>query len=179
MREWLNAQAAGGFVEYDADGDTYPLAPEQAFALLDPRPSRRVPADHLDARATRPAITEAFRTGRGFGWHEHDDGLFEGTERFFRPGLPGQPGQRAGCRAGGCRGRSSRAGGRVADLGCGHGASTILMAEAYPESTFVGTDYHPASIEAARERAPRRASPTACASRSRRPTSSRAAPTTS
>ncbi len=99
-----------------------------------------------------PGILDAFRSGRGYGWHEHDHGLFEGTERFFRPGyqanlvtawLPALDGVEA----------KLRAGARVADLGCGHGSSTILMAEAYPESTFVGTDYHAGSIDAARERA--------------------------
>ena len=151
VREWLNAQAAGGFVDYDADDDTYRLAPEQAFALLDldlPGAFRLITSTVRD----EDGILDAFRSGRGYGWHEHDHGLFEGTERFFRPGyqanlvtawLPALEGVEA----------KLRAGARVADLGCGHGSSTILMAQAYPESTFVGTDYHAGSIDAARERA--------------------------
>ena len=151
VREWLNGQAAGGFVAYDAEDGTYRLEPEQAFALLEldlPGAFRLITSTVHD----EPGILEAFRSGRGFGWHEHDHGLFEGTERFFRPGyqanlvtawLPALEGVEA----------KLRAGARVADLGCGHGSSTILMAEAYPESTFVGTDYHAGSIDAARERA--------------------------
>jgi SAM-dependent methyltransferase len=99
-----------------------------------------------------PKVAERFRTGEGFGWHEHDEDLFEGTERFFRPGyaanltsawIPALDGVEA----------KLRDGARVADVGCGHGASTILMAQAFPESTFVGFDYHEASIRRAREAA--------------------------
>ncbi len=100
--------------------------------------------------ADEPKLAEAFRTGEGVGWHEHDHRLFEGTERFFRPGYRANlverldPGARRAWR------RSSSAGAKVADVGCGHGASTLIMAEAYPQSTFVGFDYHDGSIEAAR-----------------------------
>jgi SAM-dependent methyltransferase len=155
VREWLRNQAAGGYVEYDAGADTYELSPEQAMALADEdSPFYLLGAYELIASlyADEEKITEAFRTGGGMGWHEHDQRLFRGTERFFRPGylrslvaewIPALDGVE----------EKLRAGARVADVGCGHGASTILMAEAFPASEFVGFDYHDASIEAARERA--------------------------
>jgi len=98
-----------------------------------------------------PKVTEAFRSGKGVGWHEHDADLFEGTERFFRPGynaslvnawIPALDGVN----------EKLQAGARVADVGCGYGASTIIMARAFPRSTFIGFDYHPSSIEHARSR---------------------------
>ena len=155
VREWLNAQAAGGYVEYDPADGRYTLPPEQAVALTDETSPYFLPgAYQLFAASVRdePAITEAARTGRGFGWHEHSQGVFDGTERFFRPGyaanlvtswIPALDGVEA----------KLRAGGHVIDVGCGHGSSTILMAQAYPESQFVGVDYHPDSIETARARA--------------------------
>jgi SAM-dependent methyltransferase len=155
VREWLNAQAASGYVTYDAETRRYALPPEQAVALTDETSPYFLPGAFLLATATvrdEPRIREAFRTGAGFGWHEHNDGVFDGCERFFRPGyvanlvaswIPALDGVDA----------KLRAGALVADVGCGHGASTILMAEAYPASTFVGFDYHDASIERARERA--------------------------
>ena len=155
VREWLNAQAAGGYVAYDAETGLYTLPPEQAFVLArDDSPAAFAGAFQLvtSAMHDRPRITEAFRTGEGVGWHEHHHGLFEGTERFFRPGynanlvsqwIPALDGVEA----------KLHAGARVADIGCGHGASTILMAQAYPASTFVGYDYHRDSIETARIRA--------------------------
>jgi 2-polyprenyl-3-methyl-5-hydroxy-6-metoxy-1,4-benzoquinol methylase len=157
VREWLCQQAASGYVEYDAAGGTFSLPPEQALALAhDDSPAFIPGAFQLIAAIVKdePHITERFRSGEGFGWHEHDHDLFEGTERFFRPGylanlvdswLPSLDGVVA----------KLEAGARVADIGCGHGASTILMAQAYPASTFVGTDYHEGSIEAARRAAER------------------------
>jgi 2-polyprenyl-3-methyl-5-hydroxy-6-metoxy-1,4-benzoquinol methylase len=155
VREWLNSQAAGGYVEYDADAGRYSLSEEQAFALADERSPAYLPGAFLlavSALRAVPQITERFRTGEGFGWHEHDRGLFRGTELFFRPGyaanlisswIPSLDGVEA----------KLKAGAKVADVGCGLGASTILMAEAYPASTFVGYDYHDGSIELARKRA--------------------------
>lgn len=151
VREWLNAQAAGGFVTYDAPSDRYTLPPEQAMALADEMSPVFLPG-FFDIVAAcikdEPKITDAFRTGKGVGWHEHDLGLFPGTERFFRPNyrahlisewIPALGDTEA----------KLKAGAKVADVGCGLGTSTILMAEAYPKSTFVGSDYHPKSIEMA------------------------------
>ena len=151
LHEWLCQQAASGYVEYDPADGAFRLPPEQALALAhDDSPAFIPGAFQLTAAIVKdePHITERFRSGEGFGWHEHDHDLFEGTERFFRPGylanlveswLPSLDGVVA----------KLEAGTRVADIGCGHGASTILMAQAYPASTFVGTDYHEGSIEAA------------------------------
>ncbi len=154
-REWLNSQAAGGFVTYDSAAGKYLLTEEQAFALADESSPVFIPGAFQLIGAVikdEPKISEAFRTGRGFAWHEHDPGLFEGTERFFRPNyaahlikswIPSLQGVE----------EKVRSGAKVADVGCGHGASTILMAKAYPHSTFVGFDYHPASVEWAHRRA--------------------------
>jgi len=153
VREWLSAMAAGGYVTYDGGAQEFSLSEEQALALLD----ADLPGAFLLAQATvksGPRITELFRTGKGMGWHEHDPALFEGTERFFRPGyaanlvpnwIPALEGMAANLERGGW----------VADVGCGHGASTILMAKAYPASRFVGFDYHAGSIERARAAAKR------------------------
>ncbi|MCW2909628.1 MAG: Methyltransferase type 12 [Actinomycetia bacterium] len=155
VREWLNAQAAGGFVEYDPASGRYTLPPEQAVALTDPGSPAYLPGFFQLAVGSvldSPRIIEAARTGAGLGWHEHGSDVFEGCERFFRPGynanlisgwLPALDG---------VAGRLE-AGARVADIGCGHGSSTILMAEAFPKSTFVGSDYHEGSIGTARQRA--------------------------
>jgi len=155
VREWLNAQAAGGYVSYEAETGRYSLSEEQAFALADESSPAYVPgAFQLVTSAVKaePRITEAFRSGAGFGWHEHDHGLFEGTERFFRPNyignlvtswIPSLTGVE----------EKLRRGAKVADVGCGRGASTILLAQAYPKSTFIGFDYHGASIEGARKAA--------------------------
>src|SRR3954453_14979726 len=157
VREWLSQQAASGYIEYDAAERTFRLPPEQALALADEKSPVFIPgAFQLLAAMIKdePHIAERFRSGDGFGWHEHDPDLFEGTERFFRPGylanlveswLPSLDGVVA----------KLEAGAHVADIGCGHGASTTLMAHAYPRSTFVGTDYHEGSIEAARRAAER------------------------
>jgi SAM-dependent methyltransferase len=155
VREWLNAQAAGGYVEYDAAAGRYFLSEEQAFVLSDEKGFAYLPGAFLvvvSALRAVPQIAERFRSGDGLGWHEHDHGIFRGTELFFRAGyaahlvsawLPALEGVE----------EKLRAGARVADVGCGLGASTILMAEAYPNSTFVGYDYHEGSVQTARERA--------------------------
>ena len=154
VREWLNAQAAGGYVEYDPEGGTYELPPEQAVALTDESSPAYLPGFFqiaLGSVLDSPRITESARSGAGLGWHEHVHDVHEGCERFFRPGynahlvaawLPALDGVVA----------KLERGAKVADVGCGHGASTILMAQAFPASTFVGSDYHAGSIETARTR---------------------------
>ena len=155
VREWLASQAAGGFVTYDASSGKYTLPPEQALALADETSPVFLPGFFEVVAACvkdEPKITDAFRSGKGVGWHEHDHGLFAGTERFFRPNyrahlisewIPALEGTEA----------KLKAGAKVADVGCGLGTSTILMAQAYPKSTFVGFDYHDGSIKMAREAA--------------------------
>lgn len=157
IREWCAAQAAAGYVDYDATTGLYALNPIQAMVFADEGgPAFLAGGFELIAATIRdePKITAAFRSGEGVGWHEHHECLFRGTERFFRPGynanlvaswLPALDGVTA----------KLEAGARVADIGCGHGASTILMAQAYPKSRFAGFDYHPASIEHARSAAKR------------------------
>ena len=154
VEEWLRGQAAGGYVEYHTADGTYSMTEEQAFALTDPDGAVYAPGAFqlaLGALRAEPQISDAFRTGRGLGWHEHDAEVFVGCERFFRPGyaanlvtswLPALDGVEA----------KLRSGARVADVGCGHGASTVLMAKAYPDATFVGSDYHDESITQARKR---------------------------
>ena len=157
VREWLNAQAAGGYVMYDADRGKYSLSPEQAFALADEDSPAYLPGAFILAASTLKSeekITEAFRSGAGFGWHEHDKGLFEGTEKFFRPNYIGNLVSSWIPALKGVAEKLER-GAKVADIGCGHGSSTILMAQAYPKSQFVGFDYHGPSIEAARKAAQR------------------------
>jgi SAM-dependent methyltransferase len=155
LREWLSCQAASGYVQYDAAADTFSMSEEQAFALAIEGSPAFIPGAFQIAVAqfkAIPKMTQAFRTGLGLGWHEHDVALFHGTERFFRPGyaanlvaswIPALDGVEA----------RLKAGANVADVGCGHGASTIIMAQAYPGSTFVGFDYHEPSIAHAREAA--------------------------
>lgn len=155
VREWLRNQAAGGYVTYDAEGDTYELPPEQALALADEEsPFYLLGAYELIASlyADEDKIASAFKTGGGMGWHEHDHRLFMGTERFFRPGYKGHLVAEWIPALEGVE-EKLKDGAKVADIGCGHGASTILMAEAFPASEFHGFDYHPASIERAREAA--------------------------
>ena len=155
IREWLNAQAAGGYVEYDPASGRYTLPPEQTVALTEEASAAYLPGFFqiaLGSVIDSPQITQAARSGEGVGWHEHGHDVHEGCERFFRPGynanlvstwLPALDGVVA----------KLERGARVADVGCGHGASTILMAQAFPQSTFVGSDYHEGSIETARRRA--------------------------
>ena len=155
VREWLNNQAAGGYVAYDAVEKTYLLPDEHALVLAECE-SAAYMAQAFDAATsiwkTVDRTVDAFRNGEGIGWHEHDNGVFCGIESFFRPGyranltskwIPALDGVE----------KKLRIGATVADVGCGHGASTIVMAEAYPNSTFYGFDYHTASVETARQRA--------------------------
>jgi SAM-dependent methyltransferase len=155
VREWLAAQAAGELVTYDAATQKYTLPPEQAFALADELSPVFLPGAYYIISAClkdEAKITDAFRSGDGVGWHEHDSCLFVGTERFFRPNyrahlidewIPALGGVEA----------KLKSGAHAADVGCGLGTSTILLAQAYQKSTFVGFDYHPESIELAREAA--------------------------
>lgn len=148
VREWLNANAASGFVTYDSAADRYTLPAEQAFALtmMDvPGAFQMISSCFKD----EPKITQAFRTGDGVGWHEHDANLFFGTERFFRPNYAANLMSKWIPALDGVEDRLKR-GANVADVGCGHGASTILMAKAFPKSRFYGFDYHSGSIEYAR-----------------------------
>jgi len=154
VREWLCGQAAGGYVTHDAADGRFSLTEEQAFALAAPDGMQIAAAFHIPVATARSAaaLTEAIRSDTGFGWHRHDPDLFEGTERFFRPGyvanlasswIPALDGVED----------KLRAGAAVADIGCGHGASTLLLGGAFPSSRITGFDYHPASIDTARERA--------------------------
>jgi SAM-dependent methyltransferase len=148
VREWLNANAASGFVTYDPSSGEFTLPPEQAFALttLDlPGAFHVISACFKD----EPKITQAFRTGEGVGWHEHDANLFFGTERFFRPTYENNLLTNWIPALEGVREKLAR-GATVADVGCGHGASTMLMAKAFAKSRFCGFDYHSGSIEYAR-----------------------------
>ena len=149
VREWLNANAAGGYITYDAASKTYTLPPEQALALaVEDSPAFLPGAFQIINAVMRdaPKITDAFRTGRGVGWHEHDTELFHGTERFFRPNYAANLISQWIPSLSGIQSRLE-SGAKVADVGCGHGSSTILMAKAFPKSTFFGFDYHPASIK--------------------------------
>jgi SAM-dependent methyltransferase len=155
VREWLSAQAAGGFLTYDAATGKFTLPPEQAMALADEQSPVFLPGFFQIVGACmrdEPKITEAFRSGKGVGWHEHDHNLFAGTERFFRPNYRANL-ISSWIPALGDTDAKLKAGARVADVGCGLGTSTILMAQAYPKSTFVGFDYHPQSIEMAQQAA--------------------------
>jgi SAM-dependent methyltransferase len=155
LRPWLANQAAGGYVDYDPRLGTFSMTAEQAYALADQDSPAFFPGSMQLAigvlRDLAP-IEDRFRTGAGFGWHEHDADLFTGTERFFRPGYVGNLVGTWLPALDGVVGKLT-AGAAVADVGCGHGASTILMAQAFPASTFLGTDYHEGSIVVARRRA--------------------------
>ena len=154
IREWLNNQAAGGYVTYDPEQDAYTLPPEHAFVLADETSPLALAGMFQSAAAVsegRHRVADRFVNGGGIGWHEHTHDLFHGVERAFAanyraslvaewlPALDGVV-------------EKLENGGRVADMGCGHGASTVLLAQAFPASQFVGYDYHPESIAIARER---------------------------
>ncbi|WP_026873511.1 class I SAM-dependent methyltransferase [Inquilinus limosus] len=155
VREWLSAQAASGFVTYDGRAGTFTLSPEQAAVFADEDSAVNMTGGFYSLAAVfadEPKLTEAFRNGKGVGWGERCNCLFCGVERFFRPGykahllaewLPALDGVVA----------KLERGARVADVGCGHGASTLIMARAFPNSEFVGIDFHEASIAHAREQA--------------------------
>jgi 2-polyprenyl-3-methyl-5-hydroxy-6-metoxy-1,4-benzoquinol methylase len=151
VAEWLAANAASGYVEYDAVAKSYRMTEEQAFTLADPASPAYIPGAFLIAMSMfkdEHKVTEIFRSGNGLGWHEHDKCLFEGTEKFFRPSYAGNLVSSWIPALEGVKERLE-AGARVADVGCGHGASTILMAKAFPRSTFHAYDYHPESIATA------------------------------
>ena len=155
VREWLNGQVAGGYVLFDANIQKYLLPPEHVFVLANPdSPAFLAPAFDVAASLWHgeDKILAAFRSGKGVGWHEHNCCLFTGTEAFFRNAYRAHLTQTWIPSLRGIQERLAK-GGRVADVGCGHGASAILMAQAFPKSTFVGIDYHEAQILVARERA--------------------------
>jgi SAM-dependent methyltransferase len=157
VREWLSSQAAGGYVTYDEKTNKFSLDEEQAFTLANENSPAYLPGAFelaLGSLAAVPRLVDSFRTGAGMGWHEHAEGVFHGCEKFFRPGyaanlvsswIPALHDVQ----------QKLEAGARVADVGCGKGASTILMAQAFPKSHFTGFDYHDQSIEGARDSAKR------------------------
>lgn len=155
VREWLNGQVAGGYVLFDINTSEYVLPPEHVLVLANPdSPAFLPPAFDVAASLWHgeDKILAAFRSGNGVGWHEHNCCLFTGTEAFFRNGYRAHLTQTWIPSLSGVHEQLAK-GGRVADVGCGHGASVILMAQAFPKSTFVGIDYHESSIAVARERA--------------------------
>jgi len=157
LREWLASQAAGGYISYDEKSHKFSLTAEQAFTLANEDSPAYLPGAFelaLGSLAAVPRIADSFRSGAGMGWHEHEEGVFHGCEKFFRPGyaanlasawLPALDGVV----------QKLESGARVADVGCGKGASTLLMAKAFPKSQFFGFDYHEHSIAGARESATR------------------------
>src|ERR1700691_1968662 len=157
LREWLASQAAGGYVTYNEASNTFSLTQEQAFTLAREDSPAYLPGAFelaLGSLAAVPRIAESFKTGAGMGWHEHADGVYHGCEKFFRPGYAANLVSSWIPALDGVKEKLER-GARVADLGCGKGASTILMAKSFPKSKFFGFDYHDKSIEAAREIAKR------------------------
>jgi SAM-dependent methyltransferase len=155
LREWLSSQAAGGYITYDEKNNQFSLNEEQAFTMADEDSPAYLPGAFelaIGALAAVPRITESFRTGAGMGWNEHDEGVFHGCEKFFRSGyianllsswIPSLDGIQ----------KKLESGAKVADVGCGKGVSTLLMAKAFPNSQFVGFDYHDQSIQGAQESA--------------------------
>jgi SAM-dependent methyltransferase len=157
VREWLSSQAAGGYVMYDPAHDKFSLTAEQAFTLADENSPAYLPGAFqlaLGSLKSVPRIVDSFRSGAGMGWGEHDTDVFHGCEKFFRPGYAANLVSAWIPALDGVQEKLAR-GARVADVGCGKGSSTILMAQAFPKSHFVGFDYHAESIEAARESARR------------------------
>lgn len=155
VREWLGNQAAGGYVDYDAAADRYSLSPEQQLCLAAPDSPVDLPGAYAVVEAMFHAMDRSqdnFTTGEGMEWGEHHPCLFHGTERFFGAGYQANLVAAWLPALNGTVDTLTR-GGKVADVGCGHGASTIVMAKAFPNSEFIGYDYHPASIDVARERA--------------------------
>ena len=152
VREWLSSQAAGGYVMYEAKTRKFSLSEEQALTLANEESPAYIPGAFelaLGSLAAVPRLVESFRSGAGMGWHEHDEAVFHGCEKFFRPSyaanlvsswIPALDEVKA----------KLESGARVADVGCGKGASTLLMAKAFPKSEFFGFDYHDKSIEGAR-----------------------------
>jgi SAM-dependent methyltransferase len=157
VREWLSSQAAGGYVTYEEKTRKFSLSDEQAFTLANEESPAYIPGAFqlaLGSLAAVPRLVESFRSGAGMGWHEHDEAVFHGCEKFFRPSyaanlvsswIPALEDVKA----------KLEGGARVADVGCGKGASTLLMAKAFPKSEFFGFDYHDKSIEGARATAAR------------------------
>jgi SAM-dependent methyltransferase len=157
VREWLSSQAAGGYVTYEEKTRKFSLSEEQAFTLANEESPAYIPGAFqlaLGSLAAVPRLVESFRSGAGMGWHEHDEAVFHGCEKFFRPSyaanlvgswIPALEDVK----------EKLEGGARVADVGCGKGASTLLMAKAFPKSEFFGFDYHDKSIEGARETAAR------------------------
>lgn len=155
LKEWLSSQAASGYVTYDKESGQFSLSEEQAFALAEEGSPAFIPGAFQIAVAqfkAIPKMMQAMRTGLGVGWHEHDVSLFHGTERFFRPGYAANLVSNWIPALDGVENRL-KTGARVADVGCGHGASTLIMAQAYPEANITGFDYHEPSIAHAREAA--------------------------
>jgi 2-polyprenyl-3-methyl-5-hydroxy-6-metoxy-1,4-benzoquinol methylase len=155
IREWLNAHAASGYVQYLADTGRYKLTAEQAMVFADENSPAFIVGGFqitLAAGKIKERLKDAFKTGAGIGWHEHDHEVFHGCGRFYRAGYLGNLIQQWIPALDGIEARL-KSGIRVADVGCGHGHSTILMAQAYPKSQFVGYDLHAGSIEVARQRA--------------------------
>ena len=155
VREWLGGQAASGYVNHDPASGKFMMSPEQAFTLTNEESPVYIPGAFYIVSSIfkdQRKLADVYRSGKGFGWHEHHNDLFVGTEKFFKPGyianlvgswLPSLDGVV----------EKLQRGARVADVGCGYGASTIIMAKAFPNSKFVGYDYHLESIETASNRA--------------------------
>src|SRR5271166_1224982 len=157
LREWLSSQAAGGYITYDDKTNKFSLSEEQAFTMAKEDSPAYLPGAFqlaLGALNAVPRIADSFRSGAGMGWHEHDDGVFHGCEKFFRPGYAANL-VSSWIPALEDVSRKLEAGARVGDVGCGLGASTILMAKAFPKSEFFGFDYHDKSVQEARKAAAR------------------------